>query len=146
MPRSLETTIGIEAPPDRVWAVLMDFGSYPAWNPFVRSICGEASVGARLEIELHPPKGRPMRFKPVVQVVEPGRRFVWKGSLGVPGLFDGRHRFELEPAGATGTHLRHGEDFSGVLVPLIWGMMESNTRAGFESMNAALKQRCESGS
>lgn len=143
MARSLETSIEISAPPARVWAVLMAFEAYGDWNPFIRSIRGKAAVGERLEIELHPPNGRPMRFRPVVQAVDAGRRFVWKGSLGVGGLFDGRHRFELEPAGDAATRLRHGEEFGGLLVPLLWPMMERNTRDGFEAMNAALKRRCE---
>jgi uncharacterized protein YndB with AHSA1/START domain len=32
----------IDAPPERVWQVLTDFGAFPEWNPFIRSI--EASL------------------------------------------------------------------------------------------------------
>ena len=33
--------------------------------------------------------------------------------------------------------------FSGILVPLFKGMLEKDTRPGFEALNAALKQRAE---
>jgi hypothetical protein len=138
--------VEINAPPARVWSVLMEFAAYGAWNPFIRSIRGEAKVGAKLDVQIHPPKGRPMRFRPVVQRAERDSAFVWKGNLGIPGLFDGEHRFELESIGPGATKFRHGETFSGLLVPLIWGMMAENTRQGFETMNTAIKQRCESGS
>lgn len=42
--------------------------------------------------------------------------------------------------------MRHGEYFSGLLVPLAWGGMEAGTRAGFVAMNEALKARAETAS
>jgi len=42
------TDIEIEATPERVWSILLDFPSHPDWNPFVRSIKGVAQVGERL--------------------------------------------------------------------------------------------------
>lgn len=141
----LQTQIDIQAPRERVWAVLMDFPAHARWNPFVRSIEGEARVGARLAIHLQPPGGGGgMRFRPVVRVVEPQREFGWLGRLLVPGLFDGEHTFRLESLPDGGTRLHHGEDFSGLLVPLFGKSLEGGTRAGFEAMNGALKREAES--
>ncbi len=143
---SLRTQIDIDAPPARVWAVLMDFPAHARWNPFVRSIEGEARVGARLAIHLQPPgDGGGMRFRPVVRVLEAQREFRWLGRLVLPGLFDGEHAFRLEPLPGGGTRLHHGEDFSGLLVPLFGKSLEGGTRAGFEAMNAALKREAEGG-
>jgi hypothetical protein len=36
------------------------------------------------------------------------------------------------------------EEFSGLLVPLLWPLLEKNTRLGFEDMNKGLKTRAES--
>jgi uncharacterized protein YndB with AHSA1/START domain len=48
---AITTDILIKAPPERVWAVLMDFAAYPAWNPFIISIEGAplAALKARAE-------------------------------------------------------------------------------------------------
>ena len=48
----LRTETEIDAPVERVWQVLMDFDSYPRWNPFIRSIRGTPEVGSRLEVEI----------------------------------------------------------------------------------------------
>jgi hypothetical protein len=57
------------------------------------------------------------------------------------GLFDGEHYFILAPGNAGSTILTQGEDFAGLLVPLLRSALEGKTRAGFEAMNLALKQR-----
>jgi len=60
----------------------------------------------------------------------------------LPGLFDGEHRFVLEPHEG-GTKFTQAEKFRGLLVPLMWKSMLPKTKRGFEMMNQALKQRCE---
>jgi putative acetyltransferase len=142
--RHIETTVLIDAPPDRVWETLTDFARMPDWNPFIRAISGPLQPGARLSVEIAPPGAPAMRFQPTVVGVTPGRELRWRGSLLVPGLFDGEHRFLLDPDGSGGTRLEHGESFSGVLAPLLLrGAALEATRDGFAAMNAALKQVVE---
>jgi hypothetical protein len=83
-----------------------------------------------------------MTFKPRVTVVEPGRRLEWLGTMGIPGIFDGRHSFTLTPVGEGCTRLVQAEDFTGALIPFT-GKLLSKTKAGFEAMNAALVTRLE---
>jgi len=52
--RELRTEIEIDAPPERVWDVLTDFGAYPEWNEFITSIKGEPTVGSRLLVHIEP--------------------------------------------------------------------------------------------
>ena len=86
-----------------------------------------------------------MTFKPVVTVVEDAQVLEWLGSPGVPGIFDGRHRFELSSTPSTGTRLVNSEKFSGFLVRFMRRSLENNSKQGFEAMNAALKTRAEAG-
>lgn len=139
--RQIETTVEIAAPPAAVWRVLVDFPSYPAWNPFIRRVEGEARVGARLRVTVQPPGRRAMTFRPTLRVAEPGRELRWLGHLLLPGLFDGEHAFILEPSGA-GCRLRHEETFRGLLVPAFGAMLDDTAR-GFAILNAALRQRAE---
>jgi hypothetical protein len=139
--KELRAEIEINAPPERVWAVLTDFGSFPDWNPFIRSISGDVATGSQLEVRMEPPEGRAMTFKPAVLKTEPNRELAWLGRLGLPGIFDGEHHFELQPRNG-GTLFVQREKFTGILVPLLGGALEK-TRRGFEGMNAALKERAE---
>lgn len=141
--REINTEIEIDAPAEVVWQVLTDFDAYPAWNPFVREAEGEVREGARLRVRLQPAGGKPMTFRPVVTHVAPPHTFRWKGRSLIPGLFDGEHIFEIEPLGPDRVRLVHREEFSGLLVPVLWKSLNLPTWKGFEAMNAVLKRRAE---
>lgn len=141
--RSIDTTVTIGATPDRVWEVLTDLESYSEWNSFITSAGGSVAVDEDLDLEMGL-NGRTMRISPVVQEAEIAASFEWLGKIGVRGLFDGRHRFELS-ANSGGTVLTHSERFTGVLAPLVFKMIEEQTREGFDAMNRDLKARAENG-
>ena len=137
MATSIRTEIRIEAPADAVWAVLTDFPSHPAWDPFLTAIEGHAAVGERLAVRFF----NGMKMRPTVTEVKPGRVLEWFGKLLFGGLFDGRHRFELIPEGDA-TRLVQSERFSGMLVPLVKKVV-ADTERNFERLNVALKERVE---
>jgi len=143
MRHQLQTDIEIDATPETVWDVLTDLDHYPEWNPFIVEASGDVVVGSKLVNRLEPPGGKGMTFKPTVTVVEPATTFEWLGRPGVPGIFDGRHRFHLEATPSGGTRLTHDEEFSGALVRLMRKSLDTHTKAGFEAMNTALKTRAE---
>jgi hypothetical protein len=138
---AIETTIDIAAPPERVWDILMDFAAWPAWNPFIVEMAGDAVIGGRLTAHIVPPGQRGMVIRPRVVALEPGRHFAWQGHFLVPGLFDGRHAFRLEPI-VNGTRFHHGESFGGLLLPFLKGTLAA-AETGFRAMNEALKARAE---
>lgn len=139
----IRTEIEIHASPALVWRVLTDFPAHSQWNPFVKSIEGELAVGRRLNVWIAPPGSKGMQFRPTLLAVQPERELRWLGRLGVPGLFDGEHRFLIEPLEADRVRFVHSERFSGILVWLMKSSLDSGTRASFEAMNQALKVRVE---
>ena len=142
MHHELHTEIEIDATPDDVWQVLTDLERYPEWNPFIVSSVGKPEVGQSLINRMEPPGGMGITMKPQVTVVDDGKTFEWLGHLGFPGVFDGRHRFDVE-ASPTGTRLSHSEELDGVLVRFLRKSVDTTTKSGFEAMNAALKARAE---
>lgn len=140
--KTLHTEIEVHAPPERVWEALVDFERYPDWNPFIVEVLGAAEQGAELRVTLAPLDRRAVTVKPIVTEAVPGRSLEWLGRLGVPGVFDGRHRFELHDF-PNGTRLVQREVFTGLLVPLFARTLAEGTCAGFTAMNAALKVRAE---
>jgi hypothetical protein len=143
MSPQLHTEIAIEATAERVWEILTDFAAYPAWNAFIPCISGPGTVGSRLDLQMRPPGGRGMQFRPTVLAAAPSQELRWLGQLGVPGLFDGEHRFLIEPLGTNRVRFVQEERFTGLLAPLVLRFIESGTRRGFEAMNQALKVRAE---
>ena len=49
----------------------------------------------------------------------------------------------LDPLGENRVRLTHSECFRGLLVPMLWKGLDTDTRAGFEQLNQALKARAE---
>jgi hypothetical protein len=143
--RELRREIEIDAPPERIWAVVTDFGAYPEWNPFIRRISGELREGARLEVRIEPPGARATTFKPTVRSVEANRELRWLGRLLLPGVFDGEHSLRIEPLDGGRSRFVQSERFSGFLVGLFKGTL-AKTEAGFEQMNTRLKARAEQAS
>lgn len=141
--RHLASEITIRGTAAQVWAVLTEFGKYPEWNPFIRAASGDVRAGARLEVRIHPPDGSPMTFRPTVREASPARELRWLGHLWVPGLFDGEHRFLIEPLDGGSVRFRQSEQFRGLFVPLMPAVIYDRTRRGFDAMNRALKERVE---
>ena len=140
--KTLFSEILVAAPPERVWEVLVDLARYPEWNPFLVSASGQVREGERLEIRFQPPGGRALTMRPTVTRARPAEALEWLGRLAVPGLFDGRHIFELHRAPG-GTRLVQREEFRGLLVPLLARSLDRHTARGFVAMNEALKARVE---
>lgn len=138
MPKKLHTEILIQASPAKVWAIFSDFAAYPAWNPFVKKLEGQPCEGGKIKVWLPG-----MAFAPKVLSYKPPHELRWKGKLLLPGLFDGEHYFVFSGNANGTTTLRHGEIFSGLLVPLFAKMLDTKTLEGFKQMNEALKQRVE---
>jgi hypothetical protein len=142
--KSIATSIEIAAPPSRVWSVLADVARWSEWNPFVRSFEGKLEEGARVTVKIGPPGKTTTTFRPCVLAASSEKGIRWLGRLGLPGIFDGEHHIGLEPLDGGRTRVHHSEQFRGLLVPLLGGLLRE-TEKGFHAMNQALKARVEGG-
>lgn len=147
---TLTTEIIIQRPASHVWAVLMDFENYAVWNPFIVAIAGHQKLGGKLQVSICQSRQSRhsteelMQFNPTITTYKAHQSFHWQGKLWAKGIFDGKHKFELSPHGSDCTHFIQEEDFSGLLVPFFKKILMTKTQSGFQQMNQALKQYCES--
>ena len=141
--RCITKEIEISAPCALVWKAVTDFPGYGSWNPFIRRIAGELIVGERLRVLARLPCGLPMLLWPRVLELEVERKIRWLGSLLLSGLLDGEHIFMLEPLGKTKVRFVQREDYSGVLLPIMWSWLRDQGHGAFEMMNRALKVTAE---
>lgn len=140
--RHIQTEITIQATPEAVWKVLTDFENFPNWNPFIKSINGNQSVGGKLTVQIQPPEEKSMTFTPNILVFDVSKELRWLGKAPLPGLFSGEHYFIIEDLKNGSVKLTHGERFSGILVGFMQKMLD-RTEIGFQNMNEALKKKCE---
>jgi hypothetical protein len=142
--KEIYTLIHIHASAEHVWNTLMDFDTWPEWNPFITSIERSRQKENSLNVTMQPPGSkRPFNASPVIIRSVENKEFRWLGHIGIKGVFDAEHYFILERLPNGSTSLTHGERFSGILPPFMSGTLKK-TEQGFKLMNMALKKRCES--
>jgi hypothetical protein len=138
---AIETDVMIDRSPQAVWQVLTATADYPAWNPEISRLDGPLREGSVIEFAAGTGPDA-MVFHPRILVVRQERELRWKGSVWLPGLFDGEHWFVLEPVG-NGTRFIQGETFTGVLVGRLTRSVLKDTIDSMREMNDALKRRAE---
>jgi hypothetical protein len=140
--RLIKTETVINAPAERVWAEMTDFGSFPDWNPFVREASGRLEPGEQLKIRLQLDRMK-MTFKPRVTVVQPARELRWLATLGRPGVFDVDRAFQIEPRDG-GVLFVMSEECTGWLTPVMFATnLEAQLYRGYDAFNEALRKRVE---
>ena len=82
-----------------------------------------------------------MKFSPIILKVVEKQKLHWLGRTFIPGLFDGRHTFILEPLGNNETDLIQQEYFSGFLTYMMGQKFWQNIETSFNNMNQALAFR-----
>jgi uncharacterized membrane protein len=133
------TTIEIQAPPERVWAVMQDVERWPEWSPTMMSVrrldTGPFALGSRAHVRQ--PKLRPGVWE--VTELNEGRNFTWATSG--PGFrVAGGHEIEPTPAGSRVVlWLR----FSGLLGPLLARLYRDLNERYLALESRALKARSE---
>lgn len=131
----------INACADDVWRVLTDFDDYPHWNPMIVGLDGITDEGRKLRFTVRQLSGKRITLSAVFMKIEAPTELRWGG--GMPGLLYGEHYFVIEPEGEDRCKLHHGEDWSGMLMPLLWWWLEPRGKPLYPAMSEALKERVE---
>ena len=143
---TISTELVLPTSPEQSWSVLTDFEQYPKWNPYLTRVEGKLRAGERVSFTLVDENfPEPLDLTAQLGEVLPDLRFYWVGRIGVQGLFDTRHVFELLPREDGGTDLHHYEEFRGIIPALLPNTRQrkAKTRRAFESMNQALLERLQ---
>ena len=128
----------IDAPPERVWALLSDAAGYADWNDAVLSIEGPIEVGNTIElVSVVNPK---RTFRLTVAEMDAPTRMVWTDGMPL-GLFTGTRTYSLTPDGDA-TAFSMAEEFTGPLAGLITKMIPDLTES-FEQFADGLRVAAE---
>jgi len=128
----------IDAPPQRVFDKLADFGSWPSWMPrsFVPVVgSGPPSplrLGDRIRVRV---AGAPVASTLRISILDRPRELAWKG--GVRGLLRAEHRFVFEADGDHRTRVRSIETWHGAMAGVLRRLVEpAAVRVGREQLDA----------
>lgn len=139
---TIEDQIEIDASADEVWAVLTDFDRHAEWNPYLQSLTGDTAPGGTIEIRILQANWEaPMTLPETIVRREEGRLFHWHGTIGVRGLLETDHSFEIEPLSAGRVRFIHREEFRGLLAGQLDADSQEHTRQAFRAMDVALAER-----
>ncbi len=137
--RFYEATALIEAPPERVWAVLTDIAAWRGWDSGVSNVDGRLALGEKLTITVAANPGRAFPVK-VLTLSEPDR-IVFRGGMPL-GLFTGERTYTLQREG-TVTRFTMREQYTGPLAGMIFKSIP-NLGPSFQQFADGLKQQAES--
>lgn len=131
---------------ERSWQVLTHFERYPEWNPYLPKIEGKLLAGEKVNFTLAREKApKTLDLVTTLGEVATNQRFHWIGRLGIQGIYDTRHGFELRARADGNTDLLHYEEFRGVIPALVKDKEKKieDLQNDFNRMNVALQQRLE---
>lgn len=126
-----EVSRHISADPDQIWSVLTNAETLVEGDFGITRLDGDIALGERIKLWADV-SDRP--FSLTVTEFAPPKRMVWRGGMPF-GLFRGERTFELNPTGG-GTAFKMREEFSGLLLPLIWKSMPDLNPAFDQFANA----------
>ncbi len=137
--RNYEITVDIEAPPERVWDVMIDVEKWPEWTPSMSSVkrldTGDLRKGSRVRIKQ--PKLAPATM--TVAELEHEKGFTWTTSA--PGvLVTARHT--ITPNGK-GSQVVLSLSFDGIVGGIIGRATRSLNERYIAYEAAGLKRRSE---
>jgi uncharacterized membrane protein len=135
---SVSVTVNIDAPPEKVFAVLCDVERWPEWTSTMTSVqrveSGPFAVGSTARVRQ--PKLRPAVWR--VTELEDGRNFTW--TTRSPGLrMSAGHLIESQ---GTGSRVTLSFELSGFAAPAISWLYGSLIERYITTESQGLKKRC----
>jgi uncharacterized protein YndB with AHSA1/START domain len=138
--RTIVKTVYIDAPPEKVFAVLCDVERWPEWTPTMTSVqrldSGPFTIGSSARVRQ--PKLRPNVWR--VTELQDGRNFTW--TTHSPGLrMTAGHL--VKPEGS-GSRVELSFEVSGWIAPMVSRLYGSLIERYIATESQGLKKRSES--
>lgn len=130
--RETSISVGIEAHPSIVWALLTHASDFPRWNSTVVFIKGEIKQGETIELKSTLDEKRTFKLK--IKEFVPENRLVWGDAMG--------SRVYAIEKNSNGVSFTMSEKIGGPLFPLFAKMIPSFDES-FEKFVADLKKEAE---
>ncbi|KAG6836981.1 hypothetical protein H0H93_016934 [Arthromyces matolae] len=159
---SVSSSILIDAPPEKVWSIILDFPSYEEWNPFVRGQTITDKSGNPLPdqtpaegkylliapVHLPPTMGEPGWFQKqsaweiITTVDHENHRVAWR-NIALPTYLLWAERWQAVTVVDGKTKYESTEVFGGIVAYLVKFFMREKLVLGFNAQAEGLKKQAE---
>jgi uncharacterized protein YndB with AHSA1/START domain len=138
-------TVEIDAPAEFVWSVLIDYPSYPQWNPYTLAVDTTLAIDSPIDLTLPKPDGSEGTWvsREYIREVAPPRLLRYDTGDTFPGLLGVRDQL-ITPLGSERCSYRTFETFTGKYADAVFAAQGAYVKKGFDSVAHALRDRVES--
>ncbi len=133
--KTFHVEVFIPAPPEDVWAVLMNTEAYPDWNPVFVAVDGAYTEGEKVTSSVRFPDGSITEMTATVKTLAEGREL--RQYLGIPGILTADHQWILEPVEG-GTRVTQHEIDRGIY---LWFWNSDWVEPAYQKVSDALATR-----
>lgn len=135
--QTITTSIDIDAPAGQLWQLVGTLECYAGWNS--ATVFRTPAKAGRIQLMRVKLGGLWLPVPVLIQHCDQHNGLRWIG--GIPGLITGSHYFCIEPVDAQRSRLVQGEDFTGLLVPLLLPLLGSVLNSLYSSINHDVQRK-----
>ncbi len=137
-------TVEIDAPAAFVWDVLVDYASYPQWNPYTIAAETTLEIGAPITLTLphYDDSGGTIVTREYIRVVEPPHHLTYDSGEEFDGVVGVREQW-ITPLGPDRCSYHTTDTLTGEHAELAIQVTGDWMQAGFDSVAHSLKARVE---
>ena len=136
----IEHRIGIAAPANVIWEVMVDVRSWPEWTAIYPKAAGEVKFGGTLVLMLEVPDHPPREIKAAILDWTPDEAIHWKTRA---FLMETTRYLEIEKYSDTGCVFSNGEIFAGFGTRYLSRGRLKALREAYGALGEGLKARAE---
>jgi alpha-tubulin suppressor-like RCC1 family protein len=133
----------IDAPAEKIWAVLMDLPSYPLWNPYTIEMQSTLKVGDPMVMRVKMSELLTIEQTEHIRVIEEGHKICWGINTDTPEFNSGERCQWLEELESGGTRYITEDLIEGTANPLVSALFGTAVEEGFDAIAIALKEYVE---
>jgi hypothetical protein len=143
-PKGLRTEhrVGIQAPAQTIWEIVVDLDRWGEWNPLYTHASGEIRIGAPLDMTVQLEGMKPQPMKATLLEWVPNEQLHYQVTA-MGGLVRATRFIEIEELAPQSCIVSNGEIMGGLLGPSLGRSIQGKVFRGLRGMNEALKERAE---